>query len=84
MEKTSCPKRKCRMGSKKTLSLLQATSCKNVWRLIQGKGIWVQVIRAKYISPSSVEDWVRNLVKQVHNASIIWKVVNSSFHLVGN
>jgi hypothetical protein len=33
---------------------------------------------------TTVEDWVRNPDKQLHNASIIWKVVNSTFHLVGN
>jgi hypothetical protein len=48
------------------------------------KGLWVQVISEKYISPTTVEDWVRNPDKQLHNASIIWKVVNSAFHLVGN
>jgi len=63
VEKTSCPKSKWRMGSKKNLSLLQGASYKNVWRLIQGKGLRVQVIRAKYIACASIEDWERNPIK---------------------
>jgi hypothetical protein len=34
---------------------------------------------------TTVEDWVRNPNKQLfHNASNIWKAVNSAFQLVGN
>jgi hypothetical protein len=31
-----------------------------------------------------VEEWVRNPVKRIHNASIIWKAINITFPLVGN
>jgi hypothetical protein len=78
-KKLVVPKENGGWGLKNPFLFSKALAAKNVWRLIQGKGLWVQVIRAKYISPTIVEDWVRNPKKQVHNASIIWKVVNSSF-----
>ena len=31
-----------------------------------------------------MEEWVRNPVKRIHNASIIWKEDNITFPLVGN
>jgi hypothetical protein len=83
-KKLALPKANGGWGLKNPFLFSKALATKNVWRLIQGKGYVVQVIRAKYIAPTSVEDWVRNPIKQVHNASIIWKVVNSTFHLVGN
>jgi hypothetical protein len=48
------------MGTKKSLSLLQSTRAKNIWTLLQGKGLWVQVIGEKYIFPTTLEDWERN------------------------
>jgi hypothetical protein len=83
-KKLVVPKASGGWGLKNPFLFSKSLAAKNVWRLLQGKGLWVQVISEKYITPTTVEDWVRNLDKQLHNASNIWKVVNSTFQLVGN
>jgi hypothetical protein len=54
----------------------------NVWRLLDGNGLWIKVIQHKYIKPESVEEWVRNPVKKWKNASIIWKAMVIVFPLI--
>jgi hypothetical protein len=83
-KKLALPKENGGWGLKNPFMFSKALATKNVWRLIQGIGLWVQVIRAKYIALDSVEEWVRNLVKRLQSTSIIWKVVTTTFHLVGN
>jgi len=71
-------------GLKNPFLFSKAIATKNVSRLIQGTSLWVQVVRAKYIAPNTMEDWIRNPLKQPNNASIIWKVGIYAFHLVGH
>jgi len=71
-------------GLKNLFLFSKTLVAKNVWRVTQGIDLWVQVVRAKYISPNTMEDWIRNPFKQQNNASIIWKVGIYDFHLVGN
>jgi hypothetical protein len=46
--------------------------------------VWAQVIKDKYIALDTMEEWVRNHVKRIQNASIIWKAIITTFPLVGN
>jgi hypothetical protein len=62
----------------------KALTTKKVWHLVHELGLWVQVIKPKYLVIDLVEEWVRNCVKKLQNASIIWKVVLSTFPLVRN
>jgi len=55
---------------------------KNVWRIIQGIGIWIQVVKYEYITPNTMEEWVRNTVKKAQNVSIMWKEIIYAIHLV--
>jgi hypothetical protein len=66
-KKLIVPKTSGGWGLKNPFLFSKALVAKNVWRLFRGKGLWVQVIRAKYISQTTIEDWVRNPRKQVHN-----------------
>jgi hypothetical protein len=43
----------------------------------------VQVVHQKYISPETIEDWIRSPQKTCHNVYVIWKVVVLSFPLIG-
>jgi hypothetical protein len=61
-------------GLKNTFLFSKALAEKNVWRLIQGTGLWAHVVRAKYIAPNSMEDWIKSPIKQQNNASIIQKI----------
>jgi hypothetical protein len=36
---------------------------KNVWRLVQGQGLWAQVMKSKYLSPYIFQEYIRNMVK---------------------
>jgi hypothetical protein len=83
-KKLALPKSIGGWGLKNPFLFSKALATKNVWRLIQGTCLWVQVVRDKYIAPNTVEDWIRKSLKQQNNASIIWKVVIYAFHLVGN
>jgi len=57
---------------------------KNVWRLIQGIGLWVHVIKLKHIALDIVEECIKKIVKEVYNISMMWKALINAFHLVGN
>jgi hypothetical protein len=84
LEKTNTTKGQRGWELKNVFLFSKAFTAKNIWRLIQGCKLRAQVIRDKYIALNSVEVWVRNHVKRIQNASIVWKVVNTSFPLVGN
>lgn len=62
----------------------KALIARNVWCLIHGEGLWAQVIRDKYIVVDIVEEWVKNIIKILQYASIIWKTIITTFPLVGN
>jgi hypothetical protein len=83
-KKLVIPKSQGGWGLKNIFLFSKALVAKNVWRLIQGSGLWAQVIKDKYISPESIEEWVRKPIRHSHNASIIWKVVVMAFPLIGN
>jgi hypothetical protein len=83
-KKLVVPKAQGGWGLKNIFLFSKALAAKNVWRLIQGSGLWAQVIKEKYIAPDTMEEWVRNPVKRIQNASIIWKAIVTAFPLVGN
>ena len=61
-----------------------ALFAKNVWNLLHGKGLWVQIAIQKYIAPLSLLDWIRVTVKKKRCMPICWKAVLWSFDLIGN
>jgi hypothetical protein len=63
-KKLVVPKASGGWGLKNSFLFSKALAAKNVWRLVQGKGLWVQVIRAKYIDPATIEDWRSNPAKK--------------------
>jgi len=46
--------------------------------------LWGHAVRAKYVTPDMVMDWIKSPIKQQNNASIIWKAIIYYFHLVGD
>jgi hypothetical protein len=73
-----------RLGVQKHFPFLKGTCSKTYWRLISDTSLWTLVIAQKYISPNSIEDWIRSPLKASTNGSIIWKVMISSFPVVGD
>ena len=55
---------------------------KSGWRLISTTNFWTKVILQKYISPSSLIDWIQNPQKSFRGGSIFWKAIVKSFHLI--
>ena len=62
----------------------KALVAKNVWNLLHGTGLWVQIAIQKYISPLSLLDWIRVMVRKKRCMPICWKAVLWSFDLIGN
>ena len=62
----------------------KSLAAKNVWNLLHGTGLWVQIAFQKYIYPLSLMDWIRVIVKKKLCMSICWKSVLWSFDLIGN
>jgi hypothetical protein len=62
-KKLAIPKENGGWGLKNPFLFSKALATKNVWRLIQGIGLWVQVIKSKYIALDIVEEWVRKPIK---------------------
>ena len=61
----------------------KALATKSVWNVIQGSGLWVQIVVLKYVYPLSLLEWIRSSVKHKRSMSICWKVVLRSFHIIG-
>ena len=71
-------------GLKIPVLFAKALAAKNVWNLLHGTGLWVQIAIQKYISPLSMLDWICVTVKKKRCMSICWKAVLWSFDLIGN
>jgi hypothetical protein len=77
------PKSQGGRGLKNIFLFSKVLAAKIVWRLVQGFRLCAHVIKDKYIAPNSMEDYVRKPVKISQNASIIWKIIISTFPLIG-
>ena len=71
----ACQKNLGGWGLKIPVVFAKALATKNVWNLIQGSGLWVQIALQKYVSPLSLLDWIRVPEKKKKCMSIVWKVV---------
>ena len=60
-------------GLKIPVLFAKALVAKNVWNLLHGKNLWVQIAIQKYISPLSLLDWILVTVKKKRCMSICWK-----------
>jgi hypothetical protein len=58
------------MGHKKLFWFSKSLAAKNMWRLIHNDMLWGRVLVSKYISSSSILEWIRSPRKIVHNSSI--------------
>jgi len=63
MEETIHSKRKWRMRFKKPIPLLKRIGTKHLWRLILIIGLWVHIIKCKYIALDTMEKWFRKPIK---------------------
>ena len=70
-------------GFKIPILFAKALAAKNIWRLISSMGLRVKIVVQKYITSLKTMEWIHSLNKSMHNISIYWKSVVSSFDLVG-
>ena len=70
-------------GIKNTAFFAKSLATKLGWRLITTQSLWTEVITHKYITPTSVLDWIRDFEFKKHKSgSIIWKSLCKSFSLI--
>ena len=62
----------------------KALAAKNVWNIITGSGLSVNITVQKYIYPLNILEWIRSPVKKKKCISICWKAVIWAFDIVGN
>jgi len=65
------PKDLWECGFKKFFIFSKGLTTKNAWSFIQGKGIWCQVVKEKYIYSNSLDVWFRNSIKSMHKVFVI-------------
>lgn len=70
-------------GLKNIFLFAKALATKLVWRLVKTKSLCTVAVSHKYIMPISVKEWICNPIIKVASCSIIWKVVVSCFHVLG-
>jgi hypothetical protein len=68
-------------GLKNIFLFSKSSAAKKGWRIITNNNHWSNVIYQKYISPGSLEDWIRSPTKS-HSISIFWKALISSFPVI--
>ena len=71
-------------GIKNIFRFSSALVVKCGWRLISTTILWTEVILQKYITQSTLIDWVRNTEKNCRGGSIFWKAIIKSFSLIGD
>ena len=70
-------------GLKKLLLFEKSLAAKVGWRLISTHSIWTEVIIHKYIAPTPILYWIRDLENtNVPNGSIIWKALCNTIPLI--
>jgi len=81
-ERIVVPKALGGWGLKNIFLFSKALAAKCGWRLLKSDSLWKQVVTQKYIRPRSLEEWIRLPTRSHQGASVIWKVVVSSFHVI--
>jgi len=81
-KKIAIPKGLGGWGLKNIFHFAKALAAKGGWRIIKADNLWTRVIRHKYLSHGSVEDWVRNPRKSHRGGSVIWKALVKAFPLI--
>lgn len=61
----------------------QALAAMTLWILIKYDGLWLQVIKIKYMDPLSIEEQIRQRNKPFPNASTMWKALVLTLPLLG-
>ena len=70
-------------GIKNTNFFAKALAAKLGWRLISTQSLWTEVITQKYISPTLILDWIRDIGSmKPPSRSIIWKALYHSFSII--
>jgi hypothetical protein len=72
------------VGVRKIYSFFQGFSCKECMAFNPRYRVLGSSYEGQVYTFEQVEEWVRNLVKRIHVAFIIWKAVITTFPLVGN
>ena len=71
------------LGIKNTFFFTKSLEAKIGRRFILTESLWTEVIIHKYISPTPLLDWIRDMRnKNLPNVSIIWKALCKAFPLI--
>eukprot|EP00253_Pinus_taeda_P031398 PITA_31398 len=81
-EKVARPKDWGGWGIKSLPDFRFSLAAKSGWRLIKTENLWTRAVKRKYIDPTPLEDWIKNLIKTQKNVSAIWKATLESFKVV--
>jgi hypothetical protein len=55
---------------------------KGPWKLINGVGMWQEILYSKYIAPISIENWIRSPQKSHKGGSNFSKALSQAAHLI--
>ena len=83
-DRIAIPKALGGCGLKNIFWFSTALAAKCKWRLISTTSLWTKVIMQKYITPSTLIEWIRNTEKSCRGGSIFWKAIIKSFSLIGD
>lgn len=61
----------------------EAMLAKSLWRSLTDKGLWILVIRNKYLKTSSTTHWLRNHQSGFFQTSAVWSSIYRTFDLIG-
>lgn len=81
-EKIATPKALGGWGLKNIYKFSTTLDAKCGWWLISTTNLWTKVVIQKYISPSTLIDWIRSPQKSSKGASIFWEAIIKTFHLI--
>ena len=57
---------------------------KGIWRIIQDRVLWAQVVKQNDIQPLSIEEWIILPQKSFRNIFVMWKYFLQDFHVISH
>jgi hypothetical protein len=69
-------------GIRNIFCIVKSLAVKSCWRGIFGNSLWSQILKGKYLKGVDLTSWIRKGNFKFPNASIIWKKIMCSFHVI--
>jgi hypothetical protein len=80
----STPKKAGGMGFLNIYSFSKVVATSTLWRVLTHNDLWKKVLKEKYLSHMSVQNWIRSATFKYHSTSKVWNSLLKVISLIIN